>query len=81
MVIVMSDLKESVAKVMDCYNDLTLPLGSLKFVTLCAECQYLRKCRACYRCSNPKGLPEPMPDNDTFCCYGITREEIITDNI
>jgi hypothetical protein len=78
--LMMSDFKESVARVMDCYNDLTPPLGSLKFVTLCTNCIYLRKCRACYKCNNPKGLPEPDPDIGTFCYYGATIEESEVDD-
>ena len=43
-------------------------------ITYCHECQYLRSCRACCRCANPKGLKEPDPTLNTFCAYGNKME-------
>ena len=44
-------------------------------ITYCEKCKYLRKCRACCRCSHPNGLHEPRPDLGTFCSYGISEVE------
>jgi hypothetical protein len=53
-----------------------LILNNVNFVVPCEKCHYLKKCRACYRCNNPKGLPEPNPELGTFCSYGIEREVV-----
>ena len=42
-------------------------------IVLCEKCKYLRRCRACCRCTHPNGLAEPRPDLGTFCSYGIEK--------
>ena len=46
-------------KVNDCSN-----------VVLCDKCIYLKECRVVFKCSHPKGLKEPNPKQNTYCCYG-----------
>jgi hypothetical protein len=77
----MVNLKEKLIKLLadiGLYNADTvahcLALNNLNFVVPCEKCHYLKKCRARYRCSNPKGLPEPNPELGTFCSYGIERD-------
>ena len=44
-------------------------------ITYCSDCQYLKICRACYRCNHPVGLKEPNPKMNTFCVHGIKMED------
>jgi hypothetical protein len=60
-----------------------LALNNVSFVVPCEKCRYLKKCRACYRCNNTKGLPEPNPELGTFCSYGIERDlsEVVSNEV
>ena len=43
-------------------------------VVFCNNCQYIRKCHACYKCEHPRGLKEPNPNIGTYCFYGVDKE-------
>ena len=44
----------------------------------CAECRYLKECRAVCRCNHPFGLKQPHPEAGTFCSFGAEKDDADT---